>query len=118
MTNILSEIEDGIETGITKVEDVLEPEALSLWNDAKPVFAEIEAIGISQLKTVTTAGLAGVATAIATGGNLTAAISAAASSALSQLGADVTADAKNALYTYLGIQIAKLQGTSSANGAA
>jgi hypothetical protein len=121
--NILQEVEDGIDSLGSDIKTVLEdaePAAIELWNDAKSVFSQMEAVGLSQLKTITQSGLAGVATAIATGGNLGAAVSAAASSAFSQLGADVTADAKNALYTYLGLQIAKLQaaGASSGNGAA
>jgi hypothetical protein len=108
LTNLLQTVETFLVNAGHKIEDVLEPNALALWNIAKGAFAQMEAVGIPQLEAITAQGLKDIASTIANGGNLTEAVAAAAANALAQLGSDAKQDI-NALYTYLGMQIANLQ---------
>ena len=106
--NILQSVETALIAAGNKIENVLEPKALALWNIAKGAFAQMEAVGIPQLEAATEAGLAQVAADLLAGETISAAVADTAATALVTLGTDAKADI-NALYTYIGMQIANMQ---------
>jgi hypothetical protein len=108
ISTIITKIESLIEGTGKKIEDVLSPFEHSLLQKFHPLFQQIEnTLGTQGLQIVDDAA-AGLLTTAATGGNVAAGITAAATQALSQIETDAKADAKNAVYGVLAATVATL----------
>jgi len=72
--SIFQTVEAALIAAGQKIESVLEPKALALWNIGKSAFAQMEALGIPQLEAATAAGFAQIATDIASGESISASV--------------------------------------------
>jgi hypothetical protein len=106
--SIFQTVEAALIAAGQKIESVLEPKALALWNIGKSAFAQMEVLGIPQLEAATAAGFAQIATDIASGESISASVADTAATTLVTLGSDAKADV-NAMCTYIGMRIANLQ---------
>jgi hypothetical protein len=109
--SILTKLESFFSSTETKIEDVLSPFEHALLQKFHPLFQQIETtLGTQGLQIVDDAAT-GLLTTAATGGNVAAGITAAATQALGQIETDAKADAKNAVYGVLAATVATLPAT-------
>ena len=106
--SLLTTLESWFEGEGKKIEDVLSPFEHALLQKFHPLFQQIEAVLGTQGLQIVDDAAAGLMTTVATGGNVAAGITAAASQALGQIETDAKSDAKNAVYGVLAATVASL----------
>ena len=111
MTHFLDSIETAAENGVVELEGFIDSEYHAFLTAAQPLYLQLKAYAVTTGRTdikqllsdLGTALAAGIATTIASGGNVGAGIATVAATEIKQIGVEVTADAKNALYGGLAI---------------